>query len=161
MKKLKKRISQRNRESQEAPSSLEVISRYAAALAERDGKQMHTLRSSDFVLDFVHGDAFHNEPLSAEAIQDFWPAWFAGFPDMDFEITRTIAAESVVVLQWTFTGHNTGSLEPPVFGRYIEATGRTIRLRGVSIYDVNEGCIHRETLYIDFATLWVELGIEV
>ena len=154
-------MSQRHRQSPEAPSSLEVISQYASALAARNSAQMHALRSADFVLDFVHGDAFHDTPLSAEAIKDFWPAWFAGFPDMDFEVTRTIAAENVVVLQWTFTGHNTVALDPPVFGRHMEATGRTIRLRGVLVYDVSENRIQRETLYIDFATLWIELGVEV
>ena len=83
------------------------------------------------------------------------------FPEMDFEITRIIAAESVVVVQWTFTGTNSEPLEPAVFGRQIEATGRTIRLRGVGVYDVREGLIQRETLYFDYATLWVELGVEL
>jgi predicted ester cyclase len=142
-------------------TSLDVISNYVAALAARDGKRMHSFRSPDFVLDFVHGDAFEDGPLSAENTDNFWPAWFAGFPEMDFEVTRTIAAEDVVVTQWIFTGTHNGRIEPPIFSQGLEPTGRTIRFRGVSVYDVSHGLIQREMLYIDLATLMVELRGEV
>jgi steroid delta-isomerase-like uncharacterized protein len=161
MKRQKRTTSQYNQRLKDASLSLEIVSKYVAALGARDSASMHALRSPTFVLDFVHGDAFHDEPLSADTIKEFWSAWFAGFPDMDFEGTRTVAAENVVIIQWIFTGHNTGPLEPPISGRHIDATGRTIRLRGVSVYDISEGLIQRETLYMDFATLWVELGVEV
>jgi len=78
---------------------------------------------------------------------------------MDYEVTRTIAAESVVVIQWTFTGTHDRPLGAPVFDPPLEPTNRTIRLRGVSIYDIKDLLINRETMYIDLATLWVELGI--
>ncbi len=142
------------------PSALDVISEYVAALSRRDGNGMSSFRSPDFVLDFVHGDAFEDGPLSVEETKKFWPAWFAGFPEMDLEVTRTVAAEEIVVTQWTFTGTNSGPLEPPIFEKLRESTGRTIRLRGVSIYDVRDGLIQRETMYMDLATLMVELGVE-
>ena len=86
--------------------------------------------------------------------------WFAGFPGgYDYEVTRTVAAEDVVVTQWTFTGDNTGPVEPPIIvEEKLEPTGRTIQLRGISVYDVADGLITRETLYIDYATLLVEFG---
>jgi predicted ester cyclase len=130
-------------------------------LAAQDSEQMDALRSPAFVLDYVYADAFERRPLSAEETKEFWPAWFAGFPEMDLEVTRTIAAETVVVTQWVFTGTNTGLLEPAALGRRVEPTGRTIQFRGVSIYDIGGGLIQRETLYMDFATLWVELGVEL
>lgn len=154
-------MSEKSNNQQAESTSLDVISNYVAALAAGDGQKMHTFRSSDFVLDFVHGDAFEDGPLSAEDTDKFWPAWFAGFPEMDFEVTRTIAAEDVVVTQWIFTGTHSGRIEPPIFERGLEATGRTIRFRGVSVYDVIDGLIQREMLYIDLATLMVELRGEV
>ena len=141
-------------------SALEVVSEYAGALSARDSDRMNALRSPDFVLDFVNGDAFEDRPLSVEQTREFWPSWFRAFPEMDLEVTRTIAAEEVVVTQWIFTGTNSGPLEPPVFDDRMEPTGRTIRLRGVSIYDVSDGLLRRETMYIDLATLMVELGVE-
>ena len=61
--------------------------------------------------------------------------------------------------QWIFTGTQTGTLGTPVFDTPVEASGKTIRLRGSSVYDIGEGLIQKETMYIDFATLWVELGV--
>ena len=112
------------------------------------------------MLDFVHRDAFESGALSVEETNRFWPSWFVAFPEHDFEVTRTIAAEEVVVTQWDFTGTNSGPLEFPFFEKPIEPTGRTIRFRGVSILDVSDGLTQRETLYIDLATLMVELGLE-
>jgi steroid delta-isomerase-like uncharacterized protein len=141
--------------------SLEVISQYVAALAAGDTKRMNTLRMPDFKLDFVYGDASASEPLSSDETKQFWPSWLAGFPEMDYEVTRTIAAEDVVVTQWTFTGTHSQLLGPPIFEPPVAPTGRTIMFRGVSIYDISEGLITRETTYMDLATLMVELGVEL
>ena len=145
---------------EDTPAALDLVSQYVAALASGDSDRMNALRSQDFVLDFVYSDAFESGPLSEKETEAFWPVWFAGFPEMDFEVTRTIAAEKVVVTQWVFTGTNSGPLEPPIFESRREPTDRTIRFRGVSIYDVRGGLIQRETTYMDLATLMVELGVE-
>lgn len=139
-----------------------------AALAAGDHQHMDSLRAPNFVLDFVHGDAFEDGPLTAEETQAFWPAWFAAFPEMDYEVTRTVAAPSVVVTQWVFTGTQTETLGPPVINPPLPPSGRTICFRGVTVYDVAEdgpfdstqgGRIQRETTYMDLATLMVELGV--
>jgi steroid delta-isomerase-like uncharacterized protein len=140
--------------------TLEIISDYLAALATGNSQEMNALRSPDFVLDFVHGDAFRDKPLSDEETRNFWPVWFAAFPKMDFEVTRTIIAEKVAVAQWTFTGVHAQPLGPPVSDPAIQPRGRAICLRGVSVYDILDGLIWRETTYIDLATLMVELGIQ-
>lgn len=88
-------------------SALEVASDYVAALAARDSDWMNSLRAPDFVLEFVHRDAFKN-PLSVDDTRTFWPNWFVAFPELDVEVTRTIAAEEVVVTQWIFTGPTPG-----------------------------------------------------
>ncbi len=142
-------------------SALQVVSRYVAALVARDTNGMNGLRAQDFVLDFVHGDAFENRPMSAQDAKMFWPSWFDAFPELALEVTRTVAADEVVVTQWIFTGTNTGPLDPPIFEKRVEPTGRTVRLRGVSVYDVINGRILRETLYLDLVTLMVELGVDL
>lgn len=142
-------------------SALEVTSQYVAALATADTERMNTLRSPDYVLDFVYGDASESGPLSLEETKHFWPSWLAGFPEMDYEVTRTIVAQEVVVTQWTFTGTNSAPLGPHIFERPFEPTGRTVMFRGVSIYDISDGLIQHETSYMDLATIMVELGVEV
>lgn len=141
-------------------SSLEITSQYVAALAAGDTERMNALRTADFELDFVYGDASASGPLSSEETKQFWPSWLVGFPEMDYEVTRTIAAEDVVVTQWIFTGTHSQPLGPPIFEPVVKPTGRTIMFRGVSIYDISDGLITRETTYLDLATLMVELGIE-
>jgi steroid delta-isomerase-like uncharacterized protein len=142
-------------------TSLELTSQYVAALAAGDTERMNALRTPDFELDFVYGDASESGPLSSEETKEFWPSWLVGFPEMDYEVTRAIAAEEVVVMQWVFTGTHSQMLGPPIFEPPVPPTGRTIMFRGVSIYDISEGLINRETTYMDLATLMVELGVEL
>ena len=141
--------------------SLALLSQYISALRMRDNDAMQSLRAPDFKLDWVHNDASANNPITSDAANQFWSVWFAAFPEMDYEITRTIAANYVVVTQWVFTGTQTGSLGAPVFPKPVKPTGKTIRLRGISVYDIQAGLIQKETMYIDLATLWVELGVSV
>ena len=122
---------------------------------------MRSLHAEDYVVDWVYGDAFANPPRSAEESAEFFPAWFVGFGEVDYEVKRTIAGETVVVTEWVFTGTHTGPLGPPVFEEQLAPTGRTIQFRGVTIYDVSGGLIQRETIYMDLATLFVELGARV
>ena len=142
-------------------SGIEVVSQYVAALAEGGTERMNALRTSDFELDFVYGDASESGPLSSEETKEFWPSWLVGFPEKDYEVTRTIAAEDVVVTQWIFTGTHSEPLGPPIFEPPVPPSGRTIMFRGVSIYDIREGLIRRETAYVDLATIMVELGVEL
>ena len=130
-------------------------------MATQDIETMRSLHAEDYVVDWVYGDAFANPPSSAEESAAFFPAWFIGFDDVDYEVKRTIAAETVVVTEWVFTGTHTGPLGPPVFEEQLDPTGRTIQFRGVTVYDVSEGLIQRETIYMDLATLFVELGARV
>jgi steroid delta-isomerase-like uncharacterized protein len=139
-------------------TSLGVVAEYVAALARGDSEGMDALRGPEYVLDLVERDAFEEEAMSHDETRAFWPAWFASFPEMDYHVTRTIAAETVVVSQWVFLGTNSGPLSAALFGRDREPTGRTVRFRGVSIYDLQDGLILRETIYVDLATLLVELG---
>jgi steroid delta-isomerase-like uncharacterized protein len=139
-------------------TSLEVVSAYTQALAARNSQGMDALRSQDFVLDFVTQDAWGSGPLTGEETRNFWTAWFEGFPEMYFQVTRTIAAEEVVVTQWVFTGTNTGPM-PPIIEPLPEPTGKTICFRGISVYDISNGLLQRETTYIDLGTILVELEV--
>ena len=143
------------------PTAFEIISKQIAAMAAQDFEAMESLHAKDYIVDWVYSDAFESPPTSAEESKKFFPAWFAGFDEMDYEVKRTIASEKVVVTEWVFTGVHSGTLGPPVFEEYFAPTGRTIQFRGITVYEVDEGLIQRETIYMDLATLFVELGIGV
>ncbi|MCB8978747.1 MAG: ester cyclase [Ardenticatenaceae bacterium] len=151
----------KSKPSTNTPSAFEIVSQFVTALSAQDAETMAALHAKDFVVDWVYGDAFENPPSSAAESAAFSPAWFIGFDGIDYDVKRTIAAEEVVVTEWVFTGTHTGPLGPPVFEERLAPTGRTIQFRGVTIYDVREGLIQRETIYMDLATLLVELGARV
>jgi predicted ester cyclase len=73
-------------------------------------------------------------------------------------VTRTIVANPLVVTEWIFTGTQAGLLGPPIFENNVPPTGKTIRFRGVSIYELNLGQIKCLQMYLDMATVLVELG---
>lgn len=147
-----------------SPDSLVLIAGYIAALSKGQNDKLTELRSADFVMDLVHSDAFEGQPLTLDETKAFWPAWFAAFPERDYEVTRTIAGDDVVVTQWVFTGMQTKSLGPPIFEKPQKPSGRTVCFRGVTVYDIDtakgtNGLICRETTYMDLATVMVELGV--
>jgi steroid delta-isomerase-like uncharacterized protein len=156
-------FNRKSNTSQTSPSksALDIIAEYSSTLASGDSLAMDKLRAPDFELDFVQRDAFDSSPLSNEETKTFWPDWFSAFPQRDYHITRTIAGEEVIVTQWAFSGTHLGPLSHPIFGSPIEATGKTICFRGISVYDVKDGLIRRETTYMDLSTLFVELDVTV
>ena len=141
--------------------SVEIVTQYVAALAAGDTERMNALRAPDFELDLVYGDTSASSPLTSEETKQFWPAWLVGFPEKDYEVTRTIATEDVVVTQWVFTGTHSEPLGAPIFEQSVPPSGRTVVFSGVSIYDISDGLIQRETAYMDLATIMVELGVEL
>lgn len=155
------RSRKRNDATAGTPSAFAVVTQFVAAMAAQDFAAMKSLHATDYVVDWVYGDAFEDPPSSAEQSAAFFPVWFGGFGEIDYELKRTIAAEEVVVTEWVFTGTHTGPLGPPVFEEQLDPTWRTIQFRGVTIYDVSGGLIQRETIYMDLATLLVELGARV
>ena len=142
-------------------TALETAVRYSKSLADGDLDGMKELYSEDFKLDFVARDAFEGSELSASEAVEFWESWFRAFPERDYQVTRTIAGEEIVVMQWTFIGTNTGALMPLIFEEPKPPTGKTVRFRGVSVYEISGGKFARETTYLDLGTLLVELGVTI
>ena len=142
-------------------TALQVASRYAQAILSGDIESMEALYADNFRLDFVARDAFEGETLSVQEAAQFWRSWFEAFPERDYQVTRSIGALEIVVTQWVFIGTNTGPLMPLIFEDQRPGTGKTVRFRGVSVYDIKGGMLERETTYLDLGTLLVELGATI
>ena len=139
---------------------MDVVSDYIEALKQTDSNRMQTLRSEDYVMDFVAGDAFSESVVSNTGIHLFWTTWFHGLSDFSYQVSRTFSAKHFVITEWILTGIHIGQLGPPMSEKTISPSGERISYRGVSIYEVNNQQIQKETLYMDLATIWVELGVE-
>jgi len=145
--------------SQEADTTLAIVTEYLHAIGDVDVEHMIALQTEDFVLDFVHRDAFIQKPFKHKEATAFWTAWFNAFPEMDIQVTRTVVANPLVVTEWIFTGTHAGLLGPPIFEKNIPPTGKTIRFRGISICELHRGHIKCMQMYLDMATVLVELGV--
>jgi steroid delta-isomerase-like uncharacterized protein len=86
------------------------------------------------------GDAYEGQTLDhleyTRRLQDS----FGPFPDIHFEITKSVADGDRVAISWIMTGTNKG----PIAG--FPATGKSIRTEGMTIYHFNDGkvCGHHQ-----------------
>ena len=139
-------------------AQIKLIEAYVEAATAGDAAAMADYWAEDFAFDAVHRDSYGGDLLNSSASLEFWRTWFAAFSEFDWEHTRTIVTESTVVSEWIFTGKHDSPLDEN-FGFAVPASDRVIRFRGTTIYELNGDRIARETMYMDLATLMVELGI--
>jgi steroid delta-isomerase-like uncharacterized protein len=139
-------------------SSIDVITEYLDAAAVGDAKAMANLCSTGFVFDVVHRDAEGRNPFNAEGALRFWQSWFAAFSSFDWEIIRAIDADDIVIVEWIFVGKQDGPLEG-LFRFPVQISNKAVRFRGASFFECKDGEIAYLTLYMDLATLMVELGV--
>jgi hypothetical protein len=122
---------------------------------------MAALRTPGCVVDLVNRDAWGQNKDGLPPVE-FYRSLFAAFRELDFETVRTLAADDCVFSEWVLRGSASGRLEAPFFtGREGGApAGRAIRLRGATLFELAGPLIQRETIYFDYLTLVVELGVQ-
>jgi len=76
------------------------------------------------------------------------------FPDIHFTIDRIVAEDNQVVVQYTFTGTQTGQ-----FGE-LQPGGRTIRVTGVLVAQIEDGAIASAVSVFDSGDLMRQLAPE-
>lgn len=141
-------------------SSIDVITDYLDAAAAGDARAMADLCGVDFVFDVVHRDAEGRDPFNPEGALRFLQNWFAAFSSFDWEINRAIDAGDIAVVEWTFMGKQDGPLDG-LFRFPVPVSNKVVRFRGASFFECKDGKISYLTLYMDLATIMVELGISL
>lgn len=132
---------------------------YVEAVSHGNLDVLRRLRSADAVTDFVHGDAFGSGSLDSDGAERVWGDWFHAFPEQRLQVARTLLGPTVASMEWTFTVHHLGELRPPIVAEVAPPSGRRATFRGVTVLDIGGGLIRRETVYLDYVTLLVALGI--
>jgi steroid delta-isomerase-like uncharacterized protein len=85
--------------------------------------------------------------IGREGFRTQWKQWQAAFEGLHFAVEETIAEGDKVVTRWTLTGRQVGEF----LG--IPATGREIRVAGMSLDTVADGML------IAGVDAWDELGL--
>jgi steroid delta-isomerase-like uncharacterized protein len=93
-----------------------------------------------------------------DAIRQVWGSFLSAFPDDSPSITRIVAEGSTVVVEFSSGGTNSGPLALPT-GETLPPTGRTVHLSGLSIADLEDGRIKRESFYWDSLSFAAQLGL--
>ena len=96
--------------------------------------------------------------MTYEQSQAYLQGFIDAFPDLHFEINRTIADEDSVVLNWTAVGTHSGALPTPS-GNSIPPTGKTSKVYGSTTYHFKNGKISHGWTYWDMASLLAQLGL--
>lgn len=109
--------------------------------------------TEDFTAEYP-GAASLNKDVALMYNSAFLPA----FPDLHFDVIRTIANDDCVVTHWTATGTQNGPLAT-LSGQVLPATHRKGTVRGVLITEIKDGKIAAEQTYWDQMSLLTQLGL--
>jgi steroid delta-isomerase-like uncharacterized protein len=106
-----------------------------------------------FTDDIVYEDAAMGVVTHGkEELRAFAQRFFSTFPDIQFTLTSTLVTGNRAAIEWTGQGTHQGDMPG------MPATNKRATFRGVSIMELQDGKITRNTDYWDMATLMKQLG---
>jgi steroid delta-isomerase-like uncharacterized protein len=82
----------------------------------------------------------------------------APFSDARLDVSFLPAGEGFAIAEWTYSAVNRGALTLPD-GVDLPATGKRIRLPGISVFRIEAGLVVEERSYWDNAALYSQLGV--
>ena len=104
-------------------------------------------------LDFVDHGALPGSLPGPAGFADGVRRLLAAFPDARNEIDDIVAEGDRVVVRWTMTGTHTGG------GLGVPATGRAVRVAGITMSRVVDGRIAEHWIYRDDIAMLRQLGL--
>lgn len=104
--------------------------------------------------DFERIELFSDEiKRGPDGLKSAAAEWRGAFPDVSLTLNQLIAEDDKVACQWTFTGTHKGELKGT------PATGKTVELTGLSIIQLEDGKLAKETVSADLLSLMKQLGV--
>jgi steroid delta-isomerase-like uncharacterized protein len=89
-----------------------------------------------------------------QEIVDFFRELFAAAPDLETTLTRVVTSDRLAAAEWRLTGNFTGA---PFLG--VDPTGTRVDLRGIDLFEVEDGQIVGNTAYYDGAAWARQVGM--
>jgi steroid delta-isomerase-like uncharacterized protein len=120
-----------------------------AAWSSHDMSRVVRLFTEDLIYEDVTMGAVNR---SAEQLREFGEGFFAGFPDVTFEVRSTSADGTGGSAEWVLRGTHTGDMPG------LPATGKRVEVRGASVVEFAGNRIRRCSDYWDMATFLKQLG---
>jgi steroid delta-isomerase-like uncharacterized protein len=85
-------------------------------------------------------------------------AFMQAFPDFTQEVRASYEAADTAIIEWVFSGTNTGPLPLPG-GATLPATGKRVSVRGADFVTVADGAVASLRSYYDQVELLTQLGL--
>ena len=98
-------------------------------------------------------DALPGPVVGGAAAAQTMAGFYAGFPDMNFEVEQQFASGDQVAVCWRVTGTHQGEL----WG--IPPTGRKVDYHACGIFRIQSGKISHVRTYLDTGTILRQLGV--
>jgi steroid delta-isomerase-like uncharacterized protein len=124
-----------------------------------DGLNAHDLSRWEAMLaeDFSCSYPGFRDQSGKEAAKAYNDPFMIAFPDLHFDILRTLSAGDTIVYVWSATGTHTGPLALP--SGSVPPTGKRAVVPGTLIATIKDGEIIREETYWNQVELLAQLGL--
>ena len=128
----------------------EAVRSEIAALNRQDVDAVMAFYTQDVVFDDISAP----EPLrGAAAMRQFMEDLYVAFPDAHVDLQNVFSDGRFVAAEYEFAGTHHGEFA----GK--PGTGKTFRIKAMSVYDYDGSQFTRETFYWDSASLLAQLGL--
>jgi steroid delta-isomerase-like uncharacterized protein len=129
--------------------NMEVVRRAIQALNDRDVDGF----LSSFTEDGTSHEVFFPEPLNLEEFRPFLEEWLNAYPDAKIETQNMVAEGDKVAVENIVSG----TFENDLSGN--KATGKFYQAREGVFFDLSDGKIKAERIYLDQKHIEEQLGI--
>lgn len=138
-----------------AIDAVTVARTFHEAWAESDPNKGAAVIADDCIFFDVPRNEIQKGP---EGYRKDYERWRAAFPDGTVEITKIIAEDGWVVIEYTNSGTNTGPLKTAI-GEF-PPTNRKIEVKYCSVMEIKNGKVISGRDYYDVNTILRQLGLE-
>jgi steroid delta-isomerase-like uncharacterized protein len=128
----------------------QVLDAWAAAWSSHDAEKVVALFTDDCVYEDVTFGVINHGKTELRA---FAEGVFAGVPDFTVELTTRSAAGTSASMEWVMSGTHKGDFPG------MPATGKGFSIRGVTVLELRDGKIRRNSDYWDAATVMRQVGL--
>jgi steroid delta-isomerase-like uncharacterized protein len=123
---------------------------YYAAWNLRDWEKLSSLLTDDIICeDTAEGRVVHGK----QEMKAYYADTIAWSADVKFEIKSLLSSGNRAVSEWVMSGTHTGDIPG------LKATGKNFSVRGVTVVELRDGKICRETEYWNIAAFLQQIGL--
>ena len=120
-----------------------------AAWNSHDWEKASTFYADDCEMEDIPSKICHGK----RELEAYYKYLLVGYPNLNFEPKRSFGTENQIATEWIMSGTHTGNT-----ARF-KATGKRFSIPGVSILEIQNGKVIRETDYWDMHSLLQQLEL--